>query len=195
MSVQRPSLTEPFPLSRARETFADWFESPPKHSRLSALSSWSFMPPPELVTVRGAGELAPVTAGAVAGVLAGPAMLAVSTWVAGHPLGLVTRLGQWMSRGAVTGTSRLAVGWLVAVAFGSLVGAGFGALTRRLRRFVPTLLFAVVLSFAGWTVFHTMLLRRIAPLLARSLPFVPMVLGAMTFGAVLALEVPLRTRR
>lgn len=207
MSVQRSSLTEPFPLARVRETFADWFESVPRYSQHSPAS------PPESfgwelaweeweewerrVLVRGHGELAPATAGALAGALAGPAMLAVSSLLAARaqqPLGLAALLGAFASRSVLGGPWEVALGWAVAVVFGTVVGACFGALTRRLRLFAPALLFGIVLSFCAWTVLHVLLLRRFAPALASTLPFSPMVLGAMTFGAVLAFEVPIRTR-
>lgn len=198
MSVQRPSLTEPFPLARVRETFADWFESQPKYSQpfISVLSSLSFLPS-ERIVVRGAGELAPSVAGAVAGAVAGPAMLAVSIVLAmreRRPVALASQLGALVSRGLAAGGIRAALGWGVASIAGALIGVAFGTLTRRLRRFGPMVFFAATLSSAIWTVVHLVLMRRFAPGLADALPFEPMVLGAMTFGAVLALEVPLRTR-
>jgi hypothetical protein len=198
MSVQRSSLTEPFALARVRETFGDWFESPPQYSQplISLLSSLSLIPS-ERVVVRGEGELAPPVAGALAGALAGPTMLATSTilaWRAHRPIALATILGEEVSRGVVSGAWAAAFGCLLSLVIGTASGAAFGLITRRLRLFLPALAFAVLLCCATWTVVQTLLLRHYSPGLARALPYLPMMLGAMSFGVVLALEVPLRTR-
>jgi hypothetical protein len=42
--------------------------------------------------------------------------------------------------------------------------------------------------------FHLVVLTRVAPAIAAELPQVPMLLGAVVFGLVTSLELPLRTR-
>ncbi|MBI2392969.1 MAG: hypothetical protein HYV09_25525 [Deltaproteobacteria bacterium] len=198
MSFQRPSLSEPFELVRrapARESFAEWFDAPPRSS-----SSLLSIEPPLMIVVRGAGELSPGAAGAMAGALAGPASLTVfAAFVADfgrlhHAVELAASFGAFASRGALSRPWAVAVGWALTVVSGAVLGAAFGRLTRRLRAFAPLFFFAVVLSFAFSTVLHGVVLHRWLAWLLRALPYGPFVVAAMTFGAVLALQAPIRTR-
>jgi len=195
MSAHRMSLTEPFALSRVRESFADWFDT---HD-VEAMRATSFsFDAPELILVRGAGEMRPATAGAMAGALAGPAMVGVATALsakAHHAVALPAMIGHAVTRGAAPAHWMAIVGWTVAVALGATIGSAFGVITRRMRAFAPMIAFGMVVASALWTVLHALALPRLAPWLAKLLPYGPMVIASAVFGAVLALEVPLRTRR
>lgn len=195
MSATRASVTEPFALTRPtaqRETFADWFA----HCE-ARLSRWSveLESVDEAVLVRGANEPSPALAGAMAGAVAGPAMVGVAMALsarAQHGLDLPA-----MMAGAAHAPAAWlhTAGWTMAVVAGAALGALFARLTRRLRSFPPMIAFAMVAAFALWTVLHGLVLTRFAPSLARTLPYGPMVIGAMVAGALLALQVPIRTRR
>lgn len=200
MSFERASLTEPFALVRragstaARESFADWFDAAPR----STSSLLSIEPPPLMIVVRGAGELSPAAAGSMAGALAGPAALAVFAAAGGrlrHAVELAWSFGAFASRGALSRPWAIAVGWALTVISGALFGAAFARVTRRLRAFAPSFFFAVVLSFAFATALHGIVLHRWLAAVLRAMPYGPFVLAAMTFGAVLALQAPIRTRR
>ena len=64
-----------------------------------------------------------------------------------------------------------------------------------MRSFAPMISFGVILAAATWTLIQGLALPRIAPWLAKMLPYGPMVIASAVFGALLAFEVPLRTRR
>jgi hypothetical protein len=197
MSAMRTSLTEPFALTRyARESFADWFEQDARASSPSMTAARiSFDGIPEMIVVRGAGELSPSVAGAMAGAVAGPTMVAVATAMsarAHHALDLPAMMAH-----AVRAPSAWAhpIGWSMAVVMGAVLGGLFAMLTRRLRTFPGMIAFAIISSFAMWTALHGLVLTRAVPWLAKMLPYGPMVLGAMAAGVVLSLQVPIRTRK
>jgi hypothetical protein len=193
MSAQRMSLTEPFVLNRVRESFADWFDSEPETARPTASSL--LFDPPEMILVRGAGELHPATAGAMTGALAGPATIAIATFLsskAHRVIDLPDMISALVTRGAMHAPW---LGWTVVVALGAIVGTLFAMITRRLRSFPPMIAFGVILAAATWTVVHGLALPRVAPWLAKLLPYGPMVLASAAFGALLAFQVPVRTRR
>lgn len=196
MSAMRTSFTEPFALSRSpqgRESFAEWFSGAPRVTAPSV--TFELDDVPELILVRGAGELHPATAGAMAGAVAGPAMLAVANALshkAHHALDLPVLLGRVARAPAAYAHF---VGFTIAVAIGALLGALFAGFTRRLRSFAPMIAFGIVTAFATWTALHGLVLARFAPWLAKMLPYGPMVISSMVFGALLALQVPIRTRR
>ena len=52
-----------------------------------------------------------------------------------------------------------------------------------------------VLSACLWTLLHGLVFARMMPWLAKMLPYGPMVIASAVFGAALAIEVPLRTRK
>lgn len=202
MSAMRMSLTEPFALTRrVRESFADWFEQDEAATAsldVASLDVSEVNEAHELVVVRAAGELSPESAGAMVGALAGPATIGLAMWLANkahRAIDLPLLASNLVSHGAIRGAWSHAVGWSVAVLAGALVGMLFARLTRRLRSLAPMIAFGVVMSFATWTVFHAIALPRIAPWLAKMLPYGPMAIAAMAFGSLLALQVPVRTRR
>ena len=161
----------------------------------SLVSIWST--PPEMVVVAKENELRPATAGMLSGALAGPAMLATASLLAnltGDPH-ITHTIGSALSRGATTGTASVVLAYCAMAIVGGAVGALFAWLTRRLRVLAPLIAFAIILATATWVVLQTLALPRVAPWLARALPFGPMVIGAMVFGVVAALELPLRTLR
>ncbi len=196
MSAMRTSLTEPFALTRrARESFADWFQQEVRVSCLSVSRAAELGEVPDMIVVRDAGELPPTAAGAMAGALAGPAMVAVATALASRahrPIDLPGLIGQ-LAR--VPAPWARPAAWALLVIAGAVLGSLFALVTRRLRHFAPMIVFGTITSFAGWTVVHALALPRIAPWLARMLPYGPMVLASVVFGALLALQVPIRTRR
>jgi hypothetical protein len=195
MSAQRISfsLNEPFALNRLRESFADWFDSELEVARPTADSF--MMDPPEMILVRGAGEFHPATAGAMTGAVAGPAMLGIATLLAHkshHAVDLPGTVATLVSRGAVEAHW---LGWTAVVMLGAMFGTAFAMVTRRLRSFAPMMAFGVILAAASWTVVHALALPRVAPWLAKMLPYGPMVIAAAAFGALLSFQVPVRTRR
>ncbi len=178
-----------------RESHADWFATEPRHTTPSML----YFEEPELVLVRAEAEPEPAFAGAVAGALAGPAMLGIGSllakWVQGTSAHIPSTIGYAISHGAFRGSAANATGWIAALALGSIIGALFGTVTRRLRQLAPLMAFGITLSTAVWLVVHALVLPRVAPWLAKSIPFAPMAIGAMFFGIVAAMQLPLRTRR
>lgn len=196
MSAMRTSLTEPFALTRrVRESFADWFEQEEARVSRPSVTRADLGEVHEMIVVRGAGELHPTAAGAMAGALAGPATIAVAAALASrthHALDLPALLGQ-LTR--VPAQWAHVAGWALVVVVGAALGSLFALFTRRLRHFAPMIAFGMITSFAVWTAFHALALPRLAPWLARMLPYGPMVLAAVVFGALLALQVPIRTRR
>jgi hypothetical protein len=195
MSAQRPSSTEAFLLTRIRESFAEWFDSFDPELVAHPTTPSVELDPPELILVRGAGELHPATAGAMAGGLAGPAAMGVATILATkthHPADLAGTIAALVTHG---GSHAHWIAWTTVVAFGAVLGAMFATITRRLRSFPPMIAFGVILSACAWTVIHSLALPRVAPWLAHMLPYAPMVIAAAVFGALLAVQVPIRTRR
>lgn len=197
MSTMRTTLTEPFALTRnlsRRETFADWFDHDARLSRMS-VERVSLDNVPETIMVRGANELSPPVAGALAGAVAGPAMVGVATALAARAHHAID-LPAMMARAAhVPAAWAHPAGWTMAVVIGATLGALFAHLTRRLRNFPPMIAFGLVTAFALWTALHGLVLTRFTPWLAKMLPYGPMVIGAMVAGVIMSLQVPIRTRR
>lgn len=195
MSAQRTSLTEPFALNRIRESFADWFESFDDEQDLRTTSPSLDWDPPELILVRAAGELHPATAGAMAGAVAGPAAMAAATLLSNkihHSVDLAGTVATVVTHGA---SHAQWIGWTAIVVLGALLGTAFALITRRLRSFPPMIAFGVIFSACLWTLVQGLALPRIAPWLSNMLPYAPMVIASAVFGALLALQVPIRTRR
>jgi hypothetical protein len=78
---------------------------------------------------------------------------------------------------------------------GAALGAVLGRLTRRLFPIVPRILFHCVLAPSLCIVVYAFVLSRYAPHVAQTIPFVTSVLGAATFGVLVALVPPIRSRR
>lgn len=201
MSAMRTSLTEPFALQhvkRVRESFADWFDSHDDQTARASSASLSHLmsfEPPEMILVRGAGELHPATAGAMTGALAAPAAMGLAGVLAAkshHAVDLPGTVASLLTHGA----SHVAwVGWTAVVVMGALLGTAFAMITRRLRSFPAMIAFGVIIAACSWTIMQGLALPRIAPWLAKMLPYGPMVIASAAFGALLALQVPVRTRR
>lgn len=195
--MRNASHPEPFELvrrARTRETFASWYD----RARMTLRSFVTLDSLPDDVVVRRPGEMSPATAGAITGAVGGAVMLAVATILArrsGRPLDVASLLGSLASGQRLFGTIAFAFGVAVALAIGAVVGAFFAWTTRRLRHFMPLLMFGVLLSPATWIVVHALALQRFAPWLAHLLPIMPMTIAAAVFGLVVSLELPLRTRR
>jgi hypothetical protein len=200
MSAMRTSFTEPFALTRhmaRRETFADWFDTEVRVSRMSLVDAErvSLENVPEMIMVRGADELSPVTAGGMAGAVAGPAMVAVATTLSARAHHAIDLPGMMARAAHVPAVWAHPAGWTMAVVMGAALGALFAHLTRRLRSFPPMIAFGLVTAFTLWTALQGLVLTRFTPWLAKMLPYGPMVIGAMVAGLIMALQVPIRTRR
>jgi hypothetical protein len=195
----RISRHEAFALTRARDTFADWFASAPRVSVDSLLGTDEIEVQhvlemeEEMIVVRADGEGRPVPMGMISGAIGGASMLGLASLLTKSDL--PTTVGSMISRGHLAGTAAFATAFAFAMVVGSILGAGFGHLTRRLRNLPALMCFGMLLSGAGWMCFHTLFLRHFAPNAMHALPVVPMILGAMAFGLVTAWQLPLRTRR
>lgn len=195
MSAQRTSLHEAFALTRIRESFAEWFDASENEDDLRTTSPSIDLEAPELILVRAAGELHPASAGAMAGAVAGPAAMAAATVLsqkAHHSVDFAGTIASVVTHG---GSHAHWIGWTAIVVLGALLGTAFAMITRRLRSFPPMIAFGVIFASCTWTVIHGVALPRIAPWLAQMLPYAPMVIASAIFGALLAVQVPIRTRR
>lgn len=190
----RISRHEAFALTRARDTFADWFASAPRVTLDSVIEVQHILEVEEdMIVVRADGEAHPVTTGAVSGAVGGAAMLGVAALLTKSDL--PTTVGSMISHGHLAGTAAFATAFAFAMVVGAALGALFGNVTRRLRNLPALMCFGMLMSGAGWMCFQTLFLRRFAPNAMHALPVVPMILGAMAFGLVTAAQLPLRTRR
>jgi hypothetical protein len=119
----------------------------------------------------------PLVAGMIAGVLAGPAMVAAITW----KFDLVAAVGGEVNAygGAVAG--------------GIVLGSIFGLLTRHLRKFFPLLLWSLVFFPCALTGARAFVIPRVAPWLV--VPPEALLAGGAALGAVLSIQVLLRVRR
>ncbi|MGZ3418050.1 MAG: hypothetical protein ACXWUG_03180 [Polyangiales bacterium] len=183
-----------FALTRARESFADWFAAPPRITQHSIVDFEHLLGlQPEMVVVRGDGETHPITSGAISGSVGGAAMLSVAALLA--KTDLPTTIGSMVSRGWLEGTPAFAAAWVFVMLVGAVIGGGFAQLTRRLRNLPALLCFGMLLSGTAWLFLQLVVLQRFAPAISHALPAAPMLLGAIAFGLVTALQLPLRTRR
>lgn len=193
--MSRISRNEPFDLNRRRESHASWFDR--ARSTLNTKLSTLFSTPPMVVVTR-PGEMKPWSAGAIVGGVGGAVMLATATLAAhrtGSNVDIAATIGSVVTRGALVGTPAFALGVVFAIATGGLIGALFAIVTRRLRRLAPLVAFGLIVATSAWVVVHAIALRHFAPWLARAIPIAPMLVGAAVFGLILAMQLPLRTRR
>jgi hypothetical protein len=186
----------------ARDTHTSWFEraraTSPDGTRdsnraPSAERFYEFSDPK--ILVQAAGEQPPAVAGALAGAVGGVVAIAVFAIVAPTGAGAVEpfdRLGRAVSLGVLGAPLAGAFGALSVLGGTIAVGLGFGVLARRLRRPVPLLGLAVVSAFGAALALRCVLLERIAPALAGTMPISATLLAACAFGAALALELPIR---
>jgi hypothetical protein len=135
-------------------------------------------------------RMRPAPAGLLAGLLAGPAGLAVVHGL--HATTLVTGTERLARLWAVAPEAALPLAYLAAAVAGGLLGAGFATVTRHLRRSVPLLLWALVFFTS-----LTMLVLAISATYGRGLgvPMAPAILFASAvFGMVASLQLPFRRR-
>jgi hypothetical protein len=133
--------------------------------------------------------------GLVCGGIGGVAMLAIAEYVAKQLRfdgDVVLAVGTPLPHQLLGGV-RAAAAVIFAIV-GAVVGAIFGRLTRRLFKVLPRIFFAAVLACALWTLVQGFVLGRFAPALAQALPFGPMILGAVAYGACVAVVPPPRAR-
>jgi hypothetical protein len=175
---------------RSQDSLADvWFDRSSAAARLDAGSL-----PPANAPPRPRDPLRSGLAGSVGGLLGG--MLALATadgFTHAHRLADHVRLalGQAQALGRLTPTTTRE--WVGAAALaGAFLGGWFGALTRRLVPIVPRLLFGSILSAALCTLLYAFVLLRLAPLLAGAVPFASCLLGALVYGACVAIVPPVR---
>lgn len=185
-----------------RETHTSWFErargTSPDGTRdsnrgPSAERFYEFSDPK--ILVQAAGEQPPAVAGALAGAVGGVIALAVFAIVAPAGTGaleLFDRLGRAVSLGVLGAPLASAFGALSVLGATIAVGLAFGVLARRLRRPVPLLALAVVSAFGAALALRCVLLERVAPAIAGTMPISATLLAACAFGAALALELPIR---
>ena len=107
---------------------------------------------------------------------------------------LVRTLGDGAGHAFVRFADPRIAGIVSAAALGALLGAPLGFLTRRLLRIVPRLLFFTLLLSALWLFVRTLVLARIAGALAAELPFGPLLLGSVIYGACIAVVAPPHAR-
>jgi hypothetical protein len=131
-------------------------------------------------------------AGAVAGALGGLIALVLAVGaIDGTRLAVATRIA-FGQAAALPGLTPQTL-WLnvaTAAAVGMVVGAGLGALMRRLRGRVARVIFGAVLVPSLWIVFDAFVLRRYAPHLAARAPFLPWLVGAVVYGACIGVARP-----
>lgn len=82
--------------------------------------------------------------------------------------------------------------FVLPVVAGIALGVVLGFLSRRLLRVVPRLMFFGLLLPIVWIFVHAIVLRRLAPGVAQSLPFAPAAVGAFVYGTFLAVVAPIR---
>jgi hypothetical protein len=186
----------------ARETHTSWFErarpTSPERPRdssgpPSAERYFEFSDPK--IVVQAAGEQPPAVAGALAGALGGVIGLAVFAILAPKESAAFEpfdRLGGVLSLGVLGAPLAGVLGVVGVFAACIAVGLAFGVVARRLRRALPLLALAVVSVFGAALSLRCVLLERIAPAIAQTLPIGPTLLAACAFGAALALELPIR---
>jgi hypothetical protein len=86
-------------------------------------------------------------------------------------------------------------GFIAVASVGVLLGAGFGCLTRHLRRISGRLLFFSLATPVLWVFTQAFILRYSAPWAVRGLPIGSFVLGALAYGWCLALMPPMGEAR
>ena len=133
----------------------------------------------------------PATAGLLSGVLGGGVLVAAMEGLQSPLLSWATArwLGQWQGEPWARPAAAAGV-----VLLSALVGAFYASVTRRLRRFVPASLWAIVFFVSSWIGVDAILVAHGAPL-ARVLPVAPVTAIVAAFAFVLALHIPMRVRR
>jgi hypothetical protein len=139
---------------------------------------------------RGGDRLRPGTAGALAGAVAGAAGLGVVH--AMHATAIGNGIAHLSNELGLPPDAALPVAYLAAAIGGAVVGAGFAAVTRHLRRFVPLVVWALV-----FFVSLTMLALAVSASYGRGLgvSMAPAILlGSAAYAFVASFQLPLRKR-
>lgn len=135
--------------------------------------------------------------GGLAGALGGFTMLIVTQDIldARHaPLDLVRMLGAVAMRGGAHGASARTWGLVCASAIGAAVGVPLGFLARRVLRIVPRLVFFSISTPVLWLFVQAFVIGRLSYSLAKQLPFGPLLVGSLVYGAWVAVFRPIRAR-
>jgi hypothetical protein len=108
---------------------------------------------------------------------------------------IVRTLGNAVPFAAFGGDGTRNAGFAVALGAGAIVGAVLGLLLMYVLGVFSRVLVGAILGPALWTVVHAFVLTRYTPMLAQSLPFIPMAIGAAVYGVCAAVLPPLRKLR
>jgi hypothetical protein len=131
--------------------------------------------------------------GAIGGAGGGAAMMVASGEVA-RRLHLDVDIVGMVGRGVhLLGDDPFKAGIGVGIALGAVAGIVFGGVLRHSHRLVARMLAAPLLAAVVWTFVHAFVLKTWAPRLG-SLPFAPMVIGALAYGLCVAILPPPRRR-
>src|SRR5687767_12257055 len=125
-----------------------------------------------------------IVLGALGGALGGIAMLSLAQHLLTlqhHGLDLSELLSRSRALAAVELGSARQEAFIGAAGAGAALGALLGYLARRLVRIIPRVLFFGLLVPSLWTFAQACVMGMLAPGLARTLPFVPLVLGACAY--------------
>lgn len=189
MAMREREPQEPVPLVKRARSHDEWFaqaheervSEPPRSSSVS------------LVPLASSSRA--WWSGAFAGVVSSVVGLVVAT-VVGDRVGEGARIQQIIAHAFVgdrlTGGAADAVGYAAVIVVGALVGAALSRATRHVERTFPMALFGLLFAPIAWFSVHVLVLARVAPLLAHTLPLGALLAGAAAFGALLSLAVPLR---
>lgn len=134
-------------------------------------------------------RMSPAVAGAIAGALGGAAALGMVHGLATERF-LAGVLAAATARG-VDAQLSLGIAYATAAALGAIVGAGFAAVTRYLRKWVPLLVWAVVF-FASLTllIMAGATLRGIQP----GVLTVPILAASLAYALIVSFSLPIRRR-
>ncbi len=135
-------------------------------------------------------RMSPGTAGALAGLVAGAVGLGVVHGL--EPLALSQVFAKVSAQWGIGHEAAIGAAYGAAALGGAVVGAGFGAVTRHLRRFLPLVLWAVVF-FTSLTMLILAISRTYGS--GRGVALAPALLAATAaFAVVAAFQLPLRKR-
>jgi hypothetical protein len=154
--------------------------------------SWpppSMRPPPAPV----GDPTSSIWLGAVSGGIGGVLMAIVAESILDFRhsgVDLVRALGRAASAAGVPSPGAQIGGVLCAAVLGAFLGAPLGFMARRLVRVPPRLVFFSLLLPVLWIFVQALVLGRVAAAWAARLPFGPLVIGAVVYGACLAVVPP-----
>jgi hypothetical protein len=166
-----------------------WFSQPP----VPSYPPLSVRPPPAPVGDARSSIQQGAVSGGIGGILMG--IVAQSILDFRHSeVDLLRALGRAATAAGVPSPGAQIGGLLCAGVLGALLGAPLGFMARRLLRVPLRLVFYSLLLPVLWIFVQALVLGRAAAPLAARLPFGPLVIGAIVYGACLAVVTPARAR-